>query len=90
MRYDGKGNILSRTYAGQFGYNTALPYALCELSSPASGIPMRDQHISYNAMQQPDTIIENGYTAACSWRQIIWIKQIGIRTLVLKNTDGAN
>ena len=66
MRYDGKVNILSRTYAGQFGYNTALPYALCELSSPASGIPMRDQYISYNAMQQPDTIIENGYTATCS------------------------
>ena len=67
MRYDGKGNILSRTYAGQFGYNTALPYALCELSSPASGIPMRDQYISYNAMQQPDTIIENGYMTTFSY-----------------------
>ena len=66
LLYDGKGNILSRTDAGQFGYNAALPYALCELTSPVSGIPMRDQYISYNAMQQPDTIVENGYTATCS------------------------
>ena len=66
MLYDGKCNILSRTNAGQFGYNAALPYALSELTSPVSGIPMRDQHISYNAMQQPDTIVENGYTATCS------------------------
>lgn len=67
LLYDGKGNILPRTDAGQFGYNAALPYALSELSSPAGGIPMRDQHISYNAMQQPDTIIENGYPATFSY-----------------------
>ena len=36
------------------------------IGCPTAAIPMRDQHISYNAMQQPDTIVENGYTATCS------------------------
>ena len=61
--YDGKGNILSRTDAGQYGYDPSLPYGIKELTSPGLSIPMRDQYLHFNAMQLPDTICENGYTA---------------------------
>ena len=61
--YDGKGNILSQTNAGQYGYGTARPYAFNELMSPSPLIPLRDQHISFNAMQRPDTIREGNYVA---------------------------
>ena len=67
MDYDGKGNILSRDDAGTFGYDATLPYGMSGLTSPTASIPMRDQHLHYNAMQQPDTIIENGYTALLSY-----------------------
>ena len=65
--YDGKGNILSRTDAGQYGYNPSLPYGINELTSSGSSIPMRDQYLHFNAMQLPDTISENGYTATFSY-----------------------
>ena len=65
--YDGKGNILSRTDAGQFGYDSLLPYGISGLMSPEPSVPMREQYLHYNAMQQPDTIIENGYTATFSY-----------------------
>lgn len=61
--YDGKGNILSRADAGQYGYNPSLPYGINELTSSGASIPMRDQYLHFNAMQLPDTISENGYTA---------------------------
>lgn len=61
--YDGKGNILSRADAGLYGYNPSLPYGINELTSPGASIPMRDQYLHFNAMQLPDTISENGYTA---------------------------
>lgn len=65
--YDGKGNILSRADAGQYGYNPSLPYGINELTSPGTSIPMRDQYLHFNAMQLPDTICENGYTATFSY-----------------------
>ena len=65
--YDGKGNILSHSTAGQYGYGTAKPYAFNELLTASPLIPAREQHISFNAMQQPDTISEGGYTAAFSY-----------------------
>lgn len=61
--YDGKGNILSRADAGQYVYDPSLPYGINELTSPGTSIPMRDQYLHFNAMQLPDTICENGYTA---------------------------
>lgn len=67
--YDGKGNITSHHTSGQYTYGfnngngTSQPYAFSELSSPSSLIPQREQHISYNAMQQPDTIREGSYLA---------------------------
>ena len=67
ISYDGKGNMLERTDAGQYGYSASLPYAMSELSSPAASIPMRDQYLHYNAMQLPDTIIENCDTATFSY-----------------------
>lgn len=57
--YDGKGNILSRTDAGDYGYGVSRPYAVSELTpSVSSSVPMRDQHLHFNAMQLPDTISE--------------------------------
>ncbi len=61
--YDSKGNILSRSDAGQYAYSPCLPYGINQLASPATSVPMRGQQLHFNAMQQPDTIIENGYTA---------------------------
>ena len=34
---------------------------------PTAAVPMREQYLHHNAMQQPDTIIENGYTATFSY-----------------------
>lgn len=65
--YDGKGDILSHHTSGQYGYGTAKPYAFNELLSPSALIPQREQHITFNAMQQPDTISEGGYTAVFSY-----------------------
>ena len=67
ISYDGKGNTLSRTDVGQYGYSTSLPYAMSELSSPAASVPLRDQYLHYNAMQLPDTIIENCDTATFTY-----------------------
>ena len=67
--YDGKGNITSHHTSGQYSYgfnngNGVLqPYSFSELSSPSSLIPQREQHISFNAMQLPDTIREGSYIA---------------------------
>ena len=44
-----------------------LPYAMNALTSPTAAVPMREQYLHYNAMQQPDTISENGYTATFSY-----------------------
>ncbi len=65
--YDGKGNITTHHTAGQYGYGTARPYAFNELMTPSSLIPQREQHISFNAMQQPDTIREGSYIATLSY-----------------------
>ncbi len=65
--YDGKGNITSHHTAGQYGYGTSKPYAFNELMTPSSLIPQREQHISFNAMQQPDTIREGSYIATLSY-----------------------
>ena len=65
--YDGKGDILSSTDAGQYGYSTSLPYGMNALTSPGASIPLRDQYLHFNAMQLPDTISENGYTATFSY-----------------------
>ena len=34
---------------------------------PTAAVPMREQYLHHNAMQQPDTISENGYTATFSY-----------------------
>ena len=65
--YDGKGNILSCTDAGQYDYSASLPYGMNGLTSPGASIPMRDQYLHFNAMQLPDTISENGCTATFSY-----------------------
>ena len=60
-------NILSHSGAWQYGYGTAKPYAFSELLSTSVLVPQREQHIAFNAMQQPDTISEGGHTAAFSY-----------------------
>lgn len=48
-------------------YDASLPYAMSGLSSPDASILLRDQELHFNAMQQPDTISENGYSAVFSY-----------------------
>ena len=51
------------------GQNTLLLPVQLELGriSQSLIVPAREQHISFNAMQQPDTISEGGYTATFSY-----------------------
>jgi RHS repeat-associated protein len=68
MTYDTKGNITDHSAVGQFVYhNTAKPYALTGVTPYGSAIPLRNQDITYNAMQRPATIAENGYQATLTY-----------------------
>ncbi|MBO5540667.1 MAG: hypothetical protein J5980_06960 [Muribaculaceae bacterium] len=51
------------------GQNMSLLPVQLELGriSQSLIVPAREQHISFYAMQQPDTISEGGYTAAFSY-----------------------
>ena len=60
--YDTKGNVVRRDGVGGYGYSSASPYAVSEVSFNAM-IPQRDQRIHYNALQLPDSICEGGTTA---------------------------
>ena len=50
---------------GQLTYSTANRGN--GIGYPTAAVPMREQYLHYNAMQQPDTISENGYTATFSY-----------------------
>ena len=64
IAYDTKGNITDNTAIGSYAYeNTAKPYAVTKLTPYDTAIPLRDQDITYNGMQRPATITENGYVA---------------------------
>ena len=64
VTYDGKGNITALDGAGGFGYASSRPYALSQISLSVSAFPTAEQHITFNAMNRPDTISERG-TVAC-------------------------
>lgn len=62
------GNITNHTAVGSFAYeNTEKPYAVTAVTPYGTAIPLRDQDISYNGMQRPDTIIENGYRSTFTY-----------------------
>ena len=73
ISYDIKGNITSKTDAGTFEYDIpSKPYAVSGLTvsgkvMSASGVPMREQHISYFSFGRPKSIEENGYAATFTY-----------------------
>lgn len=87
VSYDVKGNITSKTDAGTFAYaNTQKPYAVSEVTVAGNNIPTRLQNITYNSFKRPNTISENGYTAAFTYnsqydRVKMHLTQNGSRTL---------
>jgi RHS repeat-associated protein len=68
ISYDVTGNITNHTAIGSFAYeNTDKPYAVTTVTPYGTAIPLRDQDISYNGMQRPDTISENGFRAILTY-----------------------
>ena len=64
--YDTKGNMARRCGVGDYAYDVARPFAVSQVPFNAM-IPQREQFISYNALQQPDSIIEGGATASFTY-----------------------
>ncbi len=64
--YDTKGNMTRRCGVGDYAYDVARPFAVSQVPFNAM-IPQREQFISYNARQQPDSIIEGGATATFTY-----------------------
>lgn len=70
ITYDTKGNITDHTAVGSFAYeNTAKPYMVTAVTPYGEAIPLRDQDITYNGMQRPTTISENGYVGTFAYDQ---------------------
>jgi RHS repeat-associated protein len=68
IAYDIKGNITDHSGVGSYAYeNTAKPYAVTTVTPYGTAIPLRDQDVTYNGMQRPVTITENGYVATFSY-----------------------
>ncbi|MBQ7689963.1 MAG: RHS repeat-associated core domain-containing protein [Muribaculaceae bacterium] len=67
--FDDLGNVTVRGGVGELAYGSTAPYAVTFLT-PETGslVPLREQHIHYNAQQRPDTIAEGGVTATLSYR----------------------
>jgi len=64
IAYDTKGNITDHSGVGSYAYeNTTKPYAVTTVTPYGTAIPLRDQDVTYNGMQRPTTITENGYVA---------------------------
>ena len=67
--FDDLGNVTVRGGAGELDYGSTAPYATTFLTpETGSQVPLRSQHIHYNALQRPDTIAEGGVTATFSYR----------------------
>lgn len=65
VQYDTKGNILSKSDVGTFGYNlSSKPYAVTDISQTAAAIPSASQNITYNYFRQPLTITEGTHAAS--------------------------
>ena len=64
--YDTKGNITQRTGVGAYEYAPATPYAVNTMPF-GTMIPSRDQHITFNALQMPETITEGKVSATFTY-----------------------
>lgn len=64
--YDTKGNVTRRDGVGAYTYTPTRPYAVSEVPFNTM-IPQREQHISYNALQLPDSISEGGAIATFTY-----------------------
>jgi len=64
ISYDIKGNITNYQGVASYTYNSSRPYAIQNVTLADNSIPVRNQSISYNWMNRPETISENGYQAA--------------------------
>lgn len=63
--YDDNGNILSKGDIGNFKYEIDdKPYAVSEITPSSTDMPMRQQLVCYTSFYRPDSIKENGKTAA--------------------------
>lgn len=68
ITYDIKGNITNHSAVGNFVYgNDTKPYMVTAVTPYGSAIPMRNQDVTYNGMQRPITIAENGYMATFTY-----------------------
>lgn len=66
--YIPNGNIDVKTDAGSYIYNnTAKPYTLFEINTPASSGLTNQLDINYTVMSRPTSISGNGYTAAFTY-----------------------
>lgn len=66
--YDNKGNVTKQTDAGTFVYGlTNKPYAISGVTNPSSLIAQGNQDITFTSFSRPDSIVENGYTAAFTY-----------------------
>ncbi|MBO4871655.1 MAG: VCBS repeat-containing protein, partial [Muribaculaceae bacterium] len=66
--YDGLGNLTCRGGAGTLAYGGDAPYAVNFLNPDGAMVPLREQRLSFNARQLPDSISENGLTATFGYR----------------------
>ena len=67
ISYDGKGNIIGNDAAGVFSYASSRPYALSQISLGTATFPTATQHVSFNAMNRPDTIGEGSNKATFTY-----------------------
>lgn len=68
--YDNKGNLLSRSEIGTFGYGlTAKPYALTGVNTESGIVPHSPQEIGYTSFSRPENIGENGTTATFTYNE---------------------
>ncbi|HBG42117.1 MAG TPA: endonuclease [Porphyromonadaceae bacterium] len=65
ITYAANGNITSMGGVGTMDYgNTAKPYQVTMLTPTGDAVPEREQTVSYTSFQRPNSITENGVTAA--------------------------
>lgn len=69
IKYDNKGNILSKGYMGDYTYSNAdKPYAVTDLAGFSTRyVANRGQSVEYNSFRRPSLISENGYEASIDY-----------------------
>ncbi|MDR2804208.1 MAG: hypothetical protein LBB85_00985 [Dysgonamonadaceae bacterium] len=68
INYDSKGNIIENSATGAFEYaDAAKPYQMTMATPYDNATPVRVQDITYNALQRPVSITENGHSAILAY-----------------------